>query len=237
MLDPELLQKAKADRDRLADLQHDVEQARSDYHHTIRRLHSAGASLREIAEELGLSHQRVHQIVDLTGGEPHPFPAPMFPPFMRRRHRGKGGPRLFERFSDDARRVVVLAQEEAQSLRHNYVGTEHLLLGVLRLQEGAAADALRTLGVTHEAARSQVIAVVGEGAEDVTGRLPFTPRAKKALEFAFRESKARGARCIEPEHVVIVLAREPETVSAQALARLAVTEEALAAAVEKRLAA
>jgi ClpA/ClpB-like protein len=238
MLDQELLQQAKAERDRLVDLQHDVERARTDYHHTIRRLHAAGASLREIADELGLSHQRVHQIVDVSGGEPAGFPAPMFPPFMRRgKHRGRGGPRLFQRFSDDARRIVVLAQDEAQSLRHNYVGTEHLLLGLLRLEEGAAADVLRTLGVTHEAARAQVTAIVGEGAEEVTGRLPFTPRAKKALEFAFRESTARGARCIEPEHVLLVLARAPETVSAQVLAQLAVSEEALTAALEKRLAA
>ena len=238
MLDPELLQQAKAEREKLVDLQHDVERARSDYHHTIRRLHAAGASLREIADELGLSHQRVHQIVDVSGGEPPGFPAPMFPPFLRRgKHRGKGGPRLFERFSDDARRVVVLAQEEAQTLRHNYVGTEHLLLGLLRLEEGAAADVLRSLGVTRESAWAQVTAVVGEGGEQVTGRLPFTPRSKKALEFAFRESTARGARCIEPEHILLVLARAPETLSAQVLARLAVDEAALTEALEKRLAA
>jgi hypothetical protein len=234
--DPELLQQAKAERDRLVDLQHEVERARSDYHHTIRRLHATGASLREIAEQLGLSHQRVHQIVDVSGGDP-PFPLPMVPPFLRRGRRGGKGRRLFERFSDDSRRVVVLAQEEARSLRHNYVGTEHLLLGLLRLDEGVAADALRTLGVTHETAHGDVAALVGAGSEEVTGQLPFTPRAKKALEFAFRESTARGARCIEPEHLLLVLGREPETVSAQVLARLAVTEQQVAAAVEQRLAA
>jgi hypothetical protein len=237
MLDPELVRKAKEERDRLVDLQHDVERARSDYHHTIRVLHGAGGSLREIADELGLSHQRVHQIVDVTGGEPG-FPQPHFPPFFARRGKRKaGGPGFFERFSDEARRVVVLAQEEAQSLRHNYVGTEHLLLGLLKLGEGAAADALRTLGLTHEAARAQVIAIIGEGSVPVTGRLPFTPRSKKALEFALREKTARGARCIEPEHILLVLARAPETVSAQVLAALGATEEALRAAVDKRLAA
>jgi hypothetical protein len=236
MLDPDLVKQAKEERDRLVDLQHDVEQARSDYHHTIRRLHAAGASLREIADELGLSHQRVHQIVDVSGDEPS-FPHMPFPPFFGRRGRRKSGPGLFQRFSDDARRVVVFAQEEAQSLRHNYVGTEHLLLGLLRLETGPAADALRTLGVTHDAARAQVAAIVGEGSDVVTGRLPFTPRSKKALEFAFRESSSRGARCIEPEHLLLVLGRAPETVSAQALARLAVTDEALQAAIEKRLAA
>jgi Clp amino terminal domain, pathogenicity island component len=236
MLDPELVRKAKEERDRLVDLQRDVERARSDYHHTIRVLHGAGGSLREIADELGLSHQRVHQIVDVTGGEPG-FPQPHFPPFFARRGRRKGGRGFFERFSDEARRVVVSAQEEAQSLGHNYVGTEHLLLGLLLLGEGAAADALRTLGLTHEAARAKVIAIIGEGSVPVTGRLPFTPRSKKALEFALREKNARAARCIEPEHLLLVLAREPETVSAQVLAALGATEESLRAAVEQRLAA
>ena len=236
MLDPELVRKAKEERDRLVDVQHDVERARSDYHHTIRVLHSAGGSLREIADELGLSHQRVHQIVDVTGGEPG-FPPPPFPPFFGRRGRRKGGPRFFERFSDEARRVVVLAQDEAQSVGHNYVGTEHLLLGLLMLGEGAAADALGALGVTHEAAREQVIAIIGVGSAPVTGRLPFTPRAKQTLELALREKTARGARCIEPEHLLLVLAREPEAVSTQVLAALGATEESLRAAVDKRLAA
>ena len=236
MLDPELLQQAKAERDRLVDLQHDVERVRSDYHHTIRRLHSAGASLREIADEVGLSHQRVHQIVDVTG-EVRGSPLPPFPPFVGRHSRGKGGPGLFQRFSDEGRRVVALAHEEAGSLGHNYVGTEHLLLGLLRLEEGAAADALRVLGVTYQAARSQAIALIGESEDVTTGRLPFTPRAKKALELAFRESTTRGSRCIEPEHILLSVARDPEAVSGQVLARLTVTEETLAAAVERRLAA
>ena len=235
MLDPELVRKAKEERDRLVDVQHDVERARSDYHHTIRVLHSAGGSLREIADELGLSHQRVHQIVDVTGESG--FPQPPFPPFLGRRGRRKGGPRFFERFSDEARRVVVLAQDEAQSVGHNYVGTEHLLLGLLMLGEGAAADALGALGVTHEAAREQVIAIIGVGSAPVTGRLPFTPRAKQTLELALREKTARGARCIEPEHLLLVLAREPEAVSTRVLAALGATEESLRAAVDKRLAA
>jgi hypothetical protein len=236
MLDPELLKQAKAERDRLLEAQHEVERARSDYHHTIRKLSAAGGSLREIADELGLSHQRVHQIVDVSAAEP-PFPLHT-PGFFGRRGRHKrGGPGFFERFSDDARRVIVLAQEEARSLAHNYVGTEHLLLGLLRVEEGAAADVLRTLGVSHEAARAQVVAIVGEGSQASTGQLPFTPRAKKALELALREKASRGARCIEPEHLLLVLARDPETVSAQVLTRLAVTEDALAAAIEKRLAA
>ena len=237
MLDPELVQQAKAERDRLVDLQHDVERARSDYHHTICRLHGGGGSLREIGDELGLSHQRVHQIVDVTGDEPAFAQQPLFPPFLARRGRRRGGPQFFKRFSDEARRVVVLAQEEARSLGHHYVGTEHLLLGVLKLDEGAAADALRTLGLTHEAARSEVIAIIGEGSTPLTGRLPFTPRSKKALEFALREKTARGARCIEPEHILLVLSRAPETVSAQVLTRLGIAEDALRAAIDKRLAA
>jgi hypothetical protein len=237
MLDPELLKQAQAERDRLHELQHDVERARSDYHHTIRRLSASGASLREIADALGLSHQRVHQIVDAPTGDepPHPFP---IPGLFGRGRAARGRKReLFERFSDEARRVVVLAQEQARELRHNYVGTEHLLLGLMRLEEGAAADVLRTLGVTREAAATQVVSIVGEGEAEATGPLPFTPRAKKALEQALREKRARGARCIEPVHILLVLAREPETVSAQVLARLAVTEEKLRAAVDRRLAA
>ena len=159
MLDPELLKQAQAERDRLHELQHDVERARSDYHHTIRRLSASGASLREIAEGLGLSHQRVHQIVDAPTGEvPPPFPFPGM--FGRRGRHERRGPGFFERFSDDARRTVVLAQEEARALRHNYVGTEHLLLGLAGETEGIAGQALRAVGAELRLARRAVTAAI-----------------------------------------------------------------------------
>jgi ATP-dependent Clp protease ATP-binding subunit ClpC len=236
MLDPALLKQAKAERDRLHELQHDVERARSDYHHAIRRLSAAGGTLREIADALGLSHQRVHQIVEQPIAADLVHRAVPLPPFARQWTRGLGTPSV-PHFSDDARRVVALAQEEAFSLRHKYVGTEHLLLAILRLESGPARDVLRTLNVTHEAARAAVAALTGEGADEVTGRLPFTPRAKKALELALREKQARKAGCIEPEHLLLVLAREPETVSAKVLAQLGVDEPKLAAEIDRRLAA
>ena len=99
---------------------------------------------------------------------------------------------MFERFTEQARQVVVLAQEEAHVLMHSYIGTEHILLGLIREEEGIAAQVLESLGITLEAARLQVVAVIGAG-EDVTdGQIPFTPRAKKVLELALREALSLG---------------------------------------------
>src|SRR5207244_11071908 len=108
--------------------------------------------------------------------------------------RGKGGRgNLFERFTERARQVVVLAQDEARALKHNYIGTEHILLGLLREEEGLAARVLESLEITVEEVRAQVARIVGEGDEVVTtGQMPFTPRSKKALEFALREAKSLG---------------------------------------------
>jgi hypothetical protein len=240
MLDPELLKQAKTERDKLVDLQHDVERARSDYHHSIRRLHGAGASLREIADELGLSHQRVHQIVDVSGeSSPTGVPQPMIPPFFTRRGRRKGGGRSgpFTRFTDPARQVVVDAQEEARGLGHNYIGTEHLLLGLLRGGQTPACRALDALGVTAEAARSQIERVVGRGEELPPGRIPFTPRAKKVLELSLHEALALGHKNIGTEHLLLGLARETEGVGAQTLLALGVGEEKIRAEVERQLAA
>jgi len=238
-MDEELLRQAKAERDRLLDLQRDVERARIEYHYTIRKLHAGGASMREIAEALGLSHQRVHQIVDADdAGDPR-FPFGMPPvPWFGRRGGGRGRREFFSRFSDEARRVVVLAQDEAAGLRHNYLGTEHMLLGLARLEIGVVPGVLGTLGLTYDAIRARIVEIIGEGTtEPRPGPIPFTPRAKKALELALRESESRKSRCIEPEHLLLVLARDPETVSAQVLAALRVAEEALRAEIDRRLAA
>jgi hypothetical protein len=234
VLDQELLQQAKVEREKLVDLQHDVERARSDYHHTIRRLHAAGASLREIADELGLSHQRVHQIVDVSVGEP-PLAQPGFPPFFPRR--GKGGGRLFHRFTARARRSVALAQEEAALLKHNYVGTEHILLGLLREGEGVAGQALAALGIRIDDVRAQVTRIVGEGEQAPAGQVPFTPRAKKVFELALREALSLGHNHIGTEHVLLGLAREPEGVGARVLLTFGADPDKIRSEVERQRAA
>ena len=125
---------------------------------------------------------------------------------------------MFERFTERARQVVVLAQGEAQALRHNYIGTEHLLLGLLREEEGLAARVLEGLDISLDEARTQVERVVGRGDEDVRpGMIPFTPRAKKVLELSLREAMSLGHNYIGTEHVLLGLVRENEGVAAQIL--------------------
>jgi ATP-dependent Clp protease ATP-binding subunit ClpC len=124
---------------------------------------------------------------------------------------------VFERFTERARQVVVLAGEEARSLRHNYIGTEHILLGLLREKEGIAARALRSLDVTVEHVREQVKRIVGPGEELTEGQVPFTPRTKKVLELALRESKSLGHNYIATEHILLGLIREGEGIAARIL--------------------
>jgi ATP-dependent Clp protease ATP-binding subunit ClpC len=124
---------------------------------------------------------------------------------------------MFERFTERARQVVVLAQDEARGLKHNYIGTEHLLLGLLREEEGLGARALESLGITIEGVRTQVAQIVGEGDEVATGQIPFTPRAKKVLELSLREALALGHNYIGTEHVLLGLARANEGVAARIL--------------------
>src|SRR5881396_3515532 len=127
---------------------------------------------------------------------------------------------MFERFTDRARRVVVLAQEEARMLSHNYIGTEHLLLGLLREGEGVAAKALESLGISLEAVRAQVEELIGHGRSTPAGPIPFTPRAKKALALSLREALQLGHNYIGTEHILLGLAREGEGVAAQVLVKL-----------------
>lgn len=215
-LDEAILGEAKQSRDRLLELEHDAGKARIDYHYAIQRLHAAGGSLREIADALGLSHQRVHQIVE--GGPPkHAFGAevealgaamqcgtPFGPHFFRRRGFRGGG--FLERFEPEARALVVQAQEEGTELRHRWVGTEHLLLALAR-SEGPAGDALRSLGAGHGAVRALVVERIGEGTREVPpGPRPFTPRAKRAVEAALRAALASGSERIAPAHLAVALA-------------------------------
>jgi Clp amino terminal domain, pathogenicity island component len=127
---------------------------------------------------------------------------------------------MFERFTDRARRVVVLAQEEARHLDHNYIGTEHLLLGLIHEGEGVAAQALTQLGVSLEAVRAEVTEIVGQGTDAPTGHIPFTPRAKKVLELSLREALELGHNYIGTEHVLLGLLREGQGVGAQVLVKL-----------------
>ncbi len=127
---------------------------------------------------------------------------------------------VFERFTDRARRVVVLAQEEARMLNHNYIGTEHVLLGLVHEGEGVAAKALESLGISLEAVRQQVEEIIGQGQQAPSVHIPFTPRAKKVMELALREATDLGHNYIGTEHLLLGLIREGEGVAAQVLVKL-----------------
>ncbi len=218
-LEPTVLAEARTSRDRLLELQHELERARADYNDSVRRLHAAGGSLREIAENLGLSHQRVHQIVE---GEA---------PDVRARR----GPRRrfewpFERFTRRARQVVVLAQEEAAALGHGHIGTEHILLGVVRLEDDAVAPALTAAGVTTDGLRDVVRDLLADDAPRGRRRGPlrrgghhaFTRAAKRVLDNALHEARALGDNYIGTEHVLLGLLADEGSGAAQALRRLGV---------------
>ena len=139
---------------------------------------------------------------------------------------------MFERFTERARQVVVLAQDEARSLSHNYIGTEHILLGLLREEEGIAARVLDSLAVTAEEVRTQVKRIVGQGDDpEISGQIPFTPRAKKVLELALREAISMGHDYIGTEHVLLGLVRENEGVGSRILLDFGADAETIRAAV------
>jgi ATP-dependent Clp protease ATP-binding subunit ClpC len=144
---------------------------------------------------------------------------------------------MFERFTERARQVVVLAQDEARTLRHNYIGTEHILLGLLREEEGLAARVLESLDVTVEEVRAQVARIVGRGDEMTTGQIPFTPRTKKVLELALKEGLALGHNYIGTEHILLGLAREGQGVAARILADFDAPPQKVAHEVLSKLAA
>ena len=142
---------------------------------------------------------------------------------------------MFERFTERARQVVVFAQSEAQALKHNYLGTEHLLLGLLREEEGLAARVLESFDVTVEEVRAQVARIIGQGEEAAAGQIPFTPRAKRVLELALREAVDMNHNYIGTEHVLLGLVREGEGVAVQILADLGADAEALRSEVIRTL--
>ena len=127
---------------------------------------------------------------------------------------------MFERFTDRARRVVVLAQEDARLLKHNYIGTEHILLGLIHEGDGVAAKALDSMGISPEAVRAEVEEIIGTGDAEPSGQIPFTPRAKKVLELSLREALQLGHNYIGTEHILLGLIREGDGVAAQVLVKL-----------------
>jgi ATP-dependent Clp protease ATP-binding subunit ClpC len=142
---------------------------------------------------------------------------------------------VFERFTEEARQVVVLAQHEARELGHNYIGTEHLLLGLLRQEQELGAHVLDSLELTLEDVRTQVARIVGRGDAVASGQIPFTPRAKKVLELSLRESLALGHNYIGTEHLLLGLVRENQGVAARILVEFRVTARDVAGSVIQRL--
>jgi hypothetical protein len=218
-LEETLLREAGEARDRMLERQRELEHARADYHHAIRRLNAEGGSTREIAEALGLSHQRVHQIV--CGDEPARRLVHLFP----RLGRGRG---YFTRFSQPARRAVVRAQEEAAALGHGHIGTEHLLLAMLAPDGGLAATALAALGVDRDAVVAEVERRVGRAEQEpAAGRIPFTAKSKKVLELALREARELKHDYIGVEHVLLGIVRERENLACEILEALGADEESV----------
>jgi ClpA/ClpB-like protein len=217
-LDEQILAEARDVRQRLVDLESQTAHARVDYHHAIKKLHAAGGSLREIAEALELSHQRVHQIVEGPAGAPMAHSGRRG--WMHGRRHGRGRSFFMARFDDEAKDVMVQAQKEADSLKHNYVGTEHLMLAVAK--RGVE-------GIDYDAARKQVVERIGEGDEPWIAGLPrpLTPRAKRALEGALTQATAAGREQFGPNDILLAIAGDPKGVGGEVLAELGATPERL----------
>jgi hypothetical protein len=230
-LDELLLGEAMKTRDRLLELQHEAERARADHHHAIRRLHASGGSMREIAESLGLSHQRIHQIIDAGAPEASDEARKSLLGRLSRRGAGRGpGARdALARFAGDAREVFELAQEEARALNHNYIGTEHILLGLLRAEKGLAARILGSLGVQLAQTRAGLEQrLVGRPAKTPPpGALQMTPRSKKALELALKEAKVQRSVHVRSEHLLLGIARVRDGLAAGILREVGIDEEAI----------
>lgn len=192
-LDETILNEARELRSRLLELQHDADRAKLDYHHAIRRLHAAGGSMREIAENLDLSHQRVHQIVE--GDQPVGERMGWAP-------RGSLQRRGIGRFTRVARQVVMRSQKEAHQLGVTEIAPEHLLLGLAGLERGTAAKALAAQGIDLDRVRAELGEPVREPGR---GRLPFTRDTKQVLESSLVQALERGHNWIGSEHVLLAL--------------------------------
>jgi hypothetical protein len=169
--------------------------------HFVQAARESGASWSQVGSNLGVTRQAAHQ--RHTG-----------PRGLLRPRRGEGASGLFTRLTPAGREVIVQAQEEAGRLGHNYLGTEHLLLGLFHQRHAIAALVLGDLGLTVEGVRAEVRDRIGEGSQAITGRIPFTPRAKKVLQLALREARQLGHDPIDTEHLLLGLVREPDGVAA-----------------------
>jgi hypothetical protein len=203
MLDEKVLDEARRARQRLVDLESQTAHARIDYHDAIKALHADGGSLREIAEALELSHQRVHQIVE---GAPDPRGLAFPRWFDRSRRRQARNESAFARFDDDARQMIPAAHEEAEQLKHGYIGTEHLLLALVRRGTGG-------LEVPVDAVRGEVVARVGEGSSEERGRgrLPFTAQAKLAIDGALKAAAVQDEGAITADDLLLAVAASEGT--------------------------
>jgi len=144
-------------------------------------------------------------------------------PNLRRTARRKGGDNVFRRFDPRAREVIISAQQEARALHHNFIGTEHILLGLLRDREGLAGRALHVLGISPETVREQILDIIGEGKQEPAGHIPLTPRTKRVLQLAVREAVQLGHLYVGTEHILLGLVREGDGVAWHVLSRLGVT--------------
>jgi ATP-dependent Clp protease ATP-binding subunit ClpA len=218
-LDPATLRDARDSRDRMLEAQHELERSRADYSHAIRRLHAEGGSLREIAEGLGISHQRVHQIVEGDEGRP----------VRKSQRRRFDWP--FTRFTRRARQVILRAQQAAQELGHPQAGTEHLLLGLVRAEDESTASVLAESGLTAEAIHERVAALEPGSSRRRHG---FTRAGKRAIEQSLREANARGDSYIGAEHILIGLLSDERSGAVAIVRELGADPEALAGAVRAR---
>ena len=202
-LDPQILSDAEAARVLVLERQHELERARADLNHEIRRLHAAGGSMREISDSLGVSHQRVHQIV--TNGET--VSDSLLRRLSGRLRRVADG--AYARFADDARAVVQRGHEEAIEFGAAEIEPEHLLLALATPEAGVAARVLLGAGATHDALRAAVAKVtnVSPHRDPRAGRIPFSGASKKALELSLREALRRGDDHVGSEHVLLGLLR------------------------------
>jgi Clp amino terminal domain, pathogenicity island component/ClpX C4-type zinc finger len=234
-VDETVFEQTLAARERLAELQEEAERGRTEFHQAVRRLHAAGASMRDVAEALGLSHQRVHQIVNGGGEMATPARRRTLLNRLVRRSRttcepgqkGTGPAGLtLDGFYVDAREAMSLAQEEARAFDHDYLGTEHVLLGLLRTEHGVAARLLSALGVDLERSRTAVRDLLG-GATSVAragqaSSLRPTERLKKVLDLARQEAKGSRSTHVRSEHLLLGLAREGGGLGARILAQFGV---------------
>jgi ATP-dependent Clp protease ATP-binding subunit ClpA len=214
-LDPTTLREARESRDRMLDAQHTLESARADYSHAIRRLHAEGGSLREIAESVGLSHQRVHQIVE--GDEARP---------TRKSQRRFDWP--FTRTTGGAKQVVLEARKAAQELGHPQAGTEHLLLALARAEDESTAPALAESGLTAKAIRERVAALEPGSSRSRSG---FTRAGRRVIEQSLREAQARGDKHVGAEHILLGLLSDERFGAIAIVRELGADPQALATAV------